>query len=191
MRRRKFERVERIEPGERGPTGDKGDKGEPGENTVVYDEGRERERDRTVDAAERKRDRKAFKDAAALLAVPVSIIMVAALLGMGYGIVLLIDNKVEERERTTYAICQGQKANRDRIRNEITGGDPMKLQPGDYGYSYARDHPIEAQNRSDAIARAIELSERDPPEGPLANFPPIVCLPPGGKPEPVTTKETP
>jgi hypothetical protein len=182
MRRRKFERVERIEPGERGPRGDDGPKGEKGDTSIVFDESRERDRDRVVDAAERKRDRKAFKDAAALLAIPVSIVMVAALLGMGYGIVLLIDNKVEERERTTYAICQAQKVNRDAIRNAILQQtDPTKLKPGEYGYAYAQANWDEALQRSRQVKAGKNAG--------LRFFPKIVCVPPGGK--PTTMKETP
>jgi hypothetical protein len=150
----------------------------------------ERDRDRTATALERLRDRKAMRDAAMLLALPVAII---ALIPSTIGLLLVsreINGKVKERERTTYAICKTAQTNRNAIRNAILGAsDPLKLDPGDYGYHYARTHPIEAQNRSEEIARAIELSERTPPEGPLALFPPIICREPGGTPTTKTEEE--
>jgi hypothetical protein len=165
----KGDRGERGPKGDHGQTGDTGPEGPPGVSVIDQ-------------AAERKRDRKAFKDAAVLLAVPVSIIMVAALLGMGYGIVLLIDNKVEERERTTYAICQAQKVNRDAIRSAILQQtDPTKLKPGDYGYAYAQANWDEALQRSRQVKAGKNAG--------LRFFPKIICVPPGGK--PTTTKETP
>lgn len=164
-------RGEQGETGERGPKGDHGQQGEKGPRGAVrYDEGREL-----------ARDRKAFYRAASLLALPVALVaLIPSLLGL-WLLKREIDSKVVERQRTTFAICENGRKNREAIRGAILGSDPTKLQPGDYGYSYARAHPAEAKARSDALKTAVEDSKRG--RGPLARFPEITCLPPGGKPQ--------
>jgi hypothetical protein len=102
---------------------------------------------------------------------------------MGYAMVKLIDSKVDERERTTYAICLESKKNRDAIRRALSSAqDPTELQPGDYGYAYAQANWDEALRQS-AKVKGGEAAA-------LKFFPPIECDPPGGKPE-TTRKETP
>ena len=162
-RQPKFERVERIEQGERGKPGDPGPAGPAGKTTVVHDEARER-----------KRDRRALYRAAQLIAVPVAIVLLAALAALGVLLKHEINTRVKEREQTTFAICEESRKNRDGIRKAISSSaDPLELKPGDYGYSYAQEHPEEARNQS----RKLKAGE----PGALRFFPPIVCIPPGGK----------
>lgn len=173
-RRDRYERVERIEQGERGKTGDPGDPGPPGPpgpaQEVVHDEARER-----------KRDRRALYRAAQLVAIPVSVVLLAAVVGMGLAFKYVGDQRVREREQTTYSICLESQKNRNGIRTAIVGGDPSKLKPGDYGYSYSREHPAETAKAHRDIVSGQALA--------LKRFPPLVCVRPGGRPRSVTTTE--
>lgn len=71
--------------------------------------------------------------------------------------------------RTDYLLCVEAKKNREAIRAAILSSDPTKLQPGDYGYDYARTHPLEAAVQHDKIVSGTV--------GALALFPPITCPP--------------
>lgn len=121
---------------------------------------------------QRKRDRLALYKAASLLAVPVAIILLAAL-AAGYAVLrheidAEISRRVSERREVDVALCKVATVHQDAIRNAIkSAADPTKLEPGDYGYAYAQAHWDEALRRHNQIVGGNDES--------LKFFPKITC----------------
>lgn len=66
-------------------------------------------------------------------------------------------------EKATATSCGYAQENRDKIREQISSGDPSLLKPGDPGYAYYQANPKE----KDALAKSVKKS--------LNRFPAIDC----------------
>lgn len=138
------------------------DSGRDLQRDPARDDARDHERDPLRDgprdiARDEKADhhtrRRALLDAAVLLAVPVAIVAVVASVVMGTLLMREMNARSSDRRTADYDACLASKQNRDAIRSAIALGDPTKLKPGDYGYSYAQAHPEEARLQSERIKR--------------------------------------
>lgn len=66
-------------------------------------------------------------------------------------------------EKASATSCNYAYENREKIREQISAGDPNLLKPGDAGYVYYKEHPDEKAS----LVKAIDKS--------LARFPSIDC----------------